>query len=380
MSVNKKTIMIFGGGELQTSLISTAKNMGLYTVVIDPNFDAVGKGIADIFYKVRGDDYQSTLDLANKYKISGVVTTATDKPLLMMARIASALNLPFPQYNSILNTIIKSKFKQILLNNNISCAKGVLINKNSDLRATIQVSKLNFPLITKPTDNSGSRGVIYCSDMEALLVSVKETFMETNSSSILLEEYIEGDEISVEAFVQNKIVHIIQITDKKTTDFPFNVEIEHTQPSKYKEEHSAVLLKLIQKIVDAVGLDNCGLHPELKFTNAGWKIIEMGPRLGGDYITSHLVPLSTGVNIEELMINISLGNEVYYTVENKSARIEFFSLKGGEVLEKYPHQIESPSSDIVKSCFDLKIGDTIPFISNSLDRYGFLIHQTNERI
>lgn len=379
MSSDKKAVMVFGAGELQKSIISTSKNMELYTIAIDPDPNAVGKDCADVFYQVAGGDYDKTLELAKKYNISGVVTSATDKPLLMMAKIAETLELPFPSISSVMNSIDKYKFKQTLQANNIPCAKGVLINIDSDLDAVIKHNGLVFPLITKPIDNAGSRGVIRCLSMDDLKESIHETFQETSSQTILLEEYLSGDEISIEAVVQDKKLHIIQITDKKTTDFPYNVEISHFQPSKYKAKCNSQLYDLLKKTVEVLGLDNCALHPELKLTKDGWKFIELGPRLGGDYITSDLVLLSTGVNIEELLINICIDRKIEYKIKDSSSEISFFNLESGKSLKALPTDITNTDPSIVKYKFDLKIGDIVPQIKNSLDRYGFVIYKKIKR-
>ena len=97
--MNKKSILIFGVGVLQESLIKRCKAKGLYTVGIDPNSDAQCKNLTDVFEVVAGNDFASTLAIAKKYEICGIVTAATDKPLVMMARIAKELNLPFFSFN-----------------------------------------------------------------------------------------------------------------------------------------------------------------------------------------------------------------------------------------------------------------------------------------
>lgn len=118
------SVLIFGGGPLQISLIINVKKMGYHAIVIDPDFNAVGSKVADLFIKVEGDDFDKTLNIAIENKIKGIVTTATDKPILMMCRIAKILNLPFPSYESCEILLNKTRFKQFLENNNMPFAKG----------------------------------------------------------------------------------------------------------------------------------------------------------------------------------------------------------------------------------------------------------------
>ena len=92
---NKKSVLIFGVGPLQKSIINRAKLMGLYTIGIDPVADAACKDEVDSFEIVGGQDYEGTMAVAKKYQIDAIVTAATDKPLVMMARVAKELSLPF---------------------------------------------------------------------------------------------------------------------------------------------------------------------------------------------------------------------------------------------------------------------------------------------
>jgi len=280
------SVLIFGGGPLQISLIINVKKMGYHAIVIDPDFNAVGSKVADLFIKVEGDDFDKTLNIAIENKIKGIVTTATDKPILMMCRIAKILNLPFPSYESCEILLNKTRFKQFLENNNMPFAKGYEFRSP---KKTIP-SNLAFPVIIKPVMNSGSRGVIKCDGILEFQNKIEETIKHCENKGYLIEEYIQGDEISVETLVQGNKIHIIQITDKIVSAPPYNVELGHIQPSRYEYLRPAIE-KLLQDIVDKLNLNNCALHPEMKVYNNRLTLIEIGPRLGGDFITSHLVPL-----------------------------------------------------------------------------------------
>ena len=110
-----QNILIFGGGPLQLSIIKRVKKLGLKSIVIDPDKNASGKIIADEFFTVSGDDFETTKQIAEKYRVKGIVTSATDKPILMMCRIAEALKLKFPSYSSCETLLDKAKFKSFLI-------------------------------------------------------------------------------------------------------------------------------------------------------------------------------------------------------------------------------------------------------------------------
>lgn len=362
--------MVFGGGPLQLSIIGQAKAMGYETIAIDPDQNAPARNEADNFYVVAGDDFEKTLKIARANQVNGIVTAATDKPILMMCLIAAELGLPFPSHESCETLLDKAKFKQFLNSNDLPHAKG------GEYKGQIDVTETNFsfPVITKPVTNSGSRGVIKCNDIISLQNAIIETLKHTKDDRFLIEEYIEGDEISVEALVQNNKVHVLQITDKIVTSPPYNVELGHVQPSKFsylKQE----IENLLQTVVEKTGLNDCALHPELKVKDNQLTIIEIGPRLGGDFITSHLVPLSTGVNMEGLLIQISLGIPILFTRENNASMVSYLNyIVEGRVLNLISEkEIKQVFPCVVNYESALKLNEIIQQITNSLNRYGQFI-------
>jgi biotin carboxylase len=326
----ENSILIFGGGDLQISIIKKAKILGYKTIVLDPNSNAPGKNYCDKFYDIAGDDYERTLEVAKFHKVVGVVTAATDHPILMMCRIAEALNLPFPTFNSCETLLNKGKFKDFLRDNNINHAKGSVYNFDE----IIDKSAINFPVILKPIKNSGSRGVLKCEKKENFERDITECKSFCSKGPFIIEEFISGDEISVEAFVINNKVQIVQITDKIITSPPYNVELGHIQPSKYDGKREGIE-NILQKIVDKLDLNNCVLHPEIKIDNGKLIIIEIGPRLGGDNITSLLVPLSTGIDMEALQINISTGKKIDLNFLHNHSLISFLDfLEDKKVIDE----------------------------------------------
>lgn len=376
--MNKDTLLVFGGGSLQVSLINNALELGYYVIVIDPDEKAIGKAIASKFVTVDGSDYEKTLQIAKDYRVKGIVTAATDKPLLMMARVAQEMGLSFPTYDSILNTIDKSRFKSILLKNALACAKGNKYTSDNVPKA----KNIEYPVIIKPTNNSGSRGVVFCDNSETFNGAVTEAFLESKGE-ILIEEYIEGDEISVEALVFDNDVHILQITDKVITKAPYNVEVSQMQPSKYHDSHFGIIQLYLQELIDVLGLNNCAIHPEFKINEGGVFLLEMGPRLGGDFITSHLVPLSTGINMETALIKIATRTQVdILRVKNKAAEVKYFNFSENFLVKNNldVSNFYKNYSKLVLLETTLRKGDRIKKITNSLNRYGHFISQDDNEV
>lgn len=377
--MDKKAILIFGVGPLQKSIIKLCKSKGLFTVGIDPAENAICKDLVDAFEIVGGQDFFKTLEVAKKYNVSGIITAATDKPLVMMARIAEILNLPFVSVDTAEWSTDKLMMKMKFQEYKIPCAKGFTFNNTEAL----PIPDFEYPVIVKPRDNSGSRGVIYCNNNLELNAAVKEALQYTHKGNVLVEEYIEGKEYSVESIHNNGKTHVIQITEKITTEFPYNVELGHIQPADLTENFQNVINSVIEDIAIALKLDNCGSHTELKINSNGVKIIETSPRLGGDFISSTLVPLSTGIIMEDILINISVGNKLAHNCFtpkfSKCSGIVYFVLPEGKIthvsdMEKIKH-IEG----LYSYNFDLRVGSVVNKITSSLDRYGYAIFQTKSR-
>lgn len=415
-----KAILIFGVGPLQQSIINRAKKMGLYTVGIDPCEDATCRGDVDAFEVVGGQDYEGTCAVVEKYGIDAIVTAATDKPLVMMARIAEKYGFPFYSVETAQWSTDKFQMKQRFELGDVPHARGVLLRASDISHLPLAVSNENesiangqqptascqkliangqelyLPVIVKPRDNSGSRGVKLCRTKEELEQSMAEALEYSKLDSVLVEEFIEGPEYSIEALHYNAIsplplafsdqqptansqqptAEVIQFTEKKTTEFPYNVELGHIQPANISEENKQKIREIVAKIGKALKFENCPSHTELKINERGIFVIETSPRLGGDYITSTLTPLSSGINMEDQLLHIALCENV----DTQSGRVEkasgvcFLNLPCGKVTAIDP-AINGVSTwqNVYSFATSLKVGDEIYPITSSLNRYGQFI-------
>ncbi len=374
--MDKKSVLVFGVGELQLSIINRANGKGLFTVGVDPCEDAYAKDACQAFEVVGGQDFEATLSVAKKYDVSAVVTAATDKTLVMMARVAKELNLPFYSVETAQWSTDKYQMKQRFIEGGVPCAQGRLIHNAAEAK------DLFFPVICKPRDNSGSRGVKLCRDVNELQECIDEALDNSKLDTVLVEEFIEGREFSIESLHYDGKSEVIQFTEKRTTEFPYNVELGHKQPANLTDDERQQIRDIISKIAVCMNFENCPSHTELKVNDRGVFVIETSPRLGGDYITSTLTPLSTGINLEDQLLHIALGEKVDTVTGrvDKASAVCFFSLPEGEVTAINPRINEIASWPNIHS-FELKlhVGDKVNQITSSLNRYGQFIVTGNSR-
>jgi len=367
----RRKILVFGCGELQESLISNAKLLGYYVIGLDIKNDIAAKNLCDRFFVIPGDDFNATCKLVEEFQIDGLITSATDRPLEMMAKISEKYSFVFPTLEAIKNTTNKHLLKNILIKNNIPTANATLLENISEIK---NINQFSYPLIVKPVDNSGSRGVIYCSDATSLIESLHKALYYSNVKKVLVEEYIGGEEYSIESLIFKNNVSVIQITKKETTAPPYNVELAHKQPAQLNPIIYNRILEVVKKMASALELNNCACHTETKVYNGIPYIIENGARLGGDYITSHLTPLSSGVNMEQQLLKICIGEPfVCPMIEQNYAYIKYFHFPEGIVEFDQDKLSEIIHPNLVKLEFKLSSGQRIPRITNSMDRYGFII-------
>ena len=285
-----------------------------------------------------------------------------------MARIAEKYSFPFYSVETAQWSTDKFQMKERFELGGVPHAQGKLISKAEEAEGLV------FPVIVKPRDNSGSRGVKLCRSKGELEASMNEALEVSKLDTVLVEEFIEGPEYSIEGLHHDGKSEVIQFTEKKTTEFPYNVELGHIQPANISKENQQKIREIVAKIGSALHFENCPSHTELKINERGIFVIETSPRLGGDYITSTLTPLSTGVNLEDELLKISLGvtvNPVPKAVQYSGVR--FFSFEEGSVIKHIPNsEFVKTWPHVVDFSFNLKEGEKVNRITSSLNRYGHL--------
>ena len=196
----------------------------------------------------------------------------------------------------------------------------------------------------------------------------------SRGAGLLIEEYMEGPEVSVEAFSVNGEAHIITITDKIVTDLPFFVELGHTEPSRLSKEQQDDIHRVALGAIKAIGMVNGPTHTEIKVTESGAKLVEIAARLGGDFITSRLVPLSTGVDMIDCSYDALFGKSVRYKSDlDRGAAIRFIQGTEGKLVSISGLDQVKSMDNVVEFEIYKSIGDYIRKPENSSDRIGHII-------
>lgn len=373
-----KKIMILGASILQLPAIEKAIEMGLEVIAVDMDPEAIGfcaKGVVkEVISTV---DTPSILEAARRHRIDGIMTLASDMPMQSVAVICNEMGLVGISEDTALKATNKAFMRDALKENHVPIPLYYRVRgKEAFVEAVCKVRAVGYRCIVKPADNSGSRGVDLLKDDSDLDVAYEYTFSNSRSGEIIVEEYMEGPEVSVETLALNGNVHIIQITDKLTTGAPYFVEMGHSQPSQLSEEMKDQIRQVTIAANKAIGILNGPSHTEIKITNDGPKIVELGARLGGDCITTHLVPLSTGVDMVECSIRIALGEKPQLNPRwNKGSAIRYLKTETGRVREIRGVKKAEAIPGVIQVTIVHGINEQIGEIKSSVDRVGFVIAQ-----
>lgn len=347
---------------MQIPIIKKVNELGYISVVADYDPSAPGFRCSNIKYVVSTLDYDGILDVATSEKVAGILTTS-DAPVCVVAKVAKQLGLHAMSEETA--EICTNKLKQRILfrDNNIGSPFFEIV----DTKAR-DVEFPSFPCIVKPVDSSASRGVTLVHKAEGLRASIDYAFEYSKSDNVLVEQFVEGREFSVETFTQDKKTTVVAITEKHLLDNGYFVENIHIEPADVTDFEAHLIKTEVMKAIEAVGLDNAPSHTEVKLWNGKVYIIEMACRLGGDYITSDLVPLSTGIDMSANLVKISVGDRID-VVQTKThcAAVQFINNFNYSVCKRY---VDSNNTHIMR--YEIApYSDTL--IRNSLDRLGYII-------
>lgn len=369
-----KKVLIIGASILQLPAIRKAKELGYYVGVADYNPSAIGIPYADEYFNVSTIDIEGVIEVAKKFQPDGIMTLATDMPMRAVAASCHELDLPGISPETALNATDKGEMIKAFEEHGVEHPWYFIALNQTDFDEI--KGRVTYPCIMKPTDNAGSRGVVLAHSLEELEKGYSYTVGESRNGGIIIEEYMEGSEVSVEVMVINSEPHILQVTDKITTGAPHFVEMGHTQPSRLGEDNVAAIKDLAVRAVKAVGIQNGPAHVEIMLTKEGPKMIELGARMGGDCITTHLVPLSTGIDMVRSTIESACGQETDIEPKcNKGSAIRYFKTQEGTINNISGIDEARTVSGVKEITFVKNVGDRVGSIDSSVDRVGFIIAQ-----
>ncbi len=372
-------LVIIGAGDFQNPLILKAKEKGYETHVFAWKGGAVGEETADYFYPVSITEKEKILEICREIRPAGVTSIGSDLAVATVNFLAERLGL---RGNGPENTRLstnKYEMRRAFAENGdpsvgyvlATWQEGNVVFPEGEAGANV-FAGLSFPVIVKPVDRSGSRGITLLSGPEGLEPAVETACGHSFLNQAVIEEFAEGEEFSVEYISYEKEHHFLALTRKFTTGAPHFIETGHVQPAGVSEETLKEVRRVVSHALDTLQVSYGPSHGEVKISPEGKvTIIEIGARMGGDCIGSDLVPLSTGYDFVGMTVDIACGKPLRM-IRNScraEARIRFvFSPEDLEELEA----VKKEGAEKV-----WRISPMEPFdghgVTDSSNRYGYMI-------
>ncbi|MCL1911367.1 MAG: alpha-hydroxy-acid oxidizing protein [Leptospirales bacterium] len=372
----KKTIMIIGGGLLQVPVIHTARKMGYNVIATDYNPDAIGLKDADVPIVMSTRDVEGSVRVAKKQNeltpISAVLTVGTDASMTVAA-VANALNLPGIKYEDAEAATNKIKMRVRFREHNVPSPDFIPVWSLKDAKKACKT--LHFPVVIKPSDNMGGRGVMRIDNNNEIADAFQFAKSASPSGELIIEENMEGPELSIDAIIYNGEITFTGIADRIIEHPPYFVETGHNMPSAMPDDVIKNACDVMKQGIKALGINIGAAKGDIKITKNGAMIGELAARLSGGFMSTYTFPLSSGVDLMKAAIEVALGHEP----GNLEPLVNRVSVERGIITKPgYVRKISGLEdalnvAGVAEIFLNVKVGDRVGAPKSNVEKAGHII-------
>ncbi len=371
--MRKKLLHILGAGPWQLPTVRLAKSLGHRVLVSDLYPDRPAYALADFHEVVDITDLESTLAVATRYRIDGILCDTTDIGVATAAYVAEQLGLPGMGYETALNFTNKGRMRQLTDRGGLVVPRYRLVNSADGVKDA--AAEVAYPLIVKPVDNQSGRGVSRLADGTNLEAAYQAARCFSRSGQVLIESCVEGSEIIVDGFVVNGHPHILGMARKipylDTVTVSSRIHYPGGPPgSDFDRIQSATC-----RTVTALGLLNGVFHAEFILHAHEVVPIDITARGGGVMIYSHVIPHISGVNANREMIQWAIGESIAINPRpiRRAANIEFIRMPPGRISEIIGNDAAGAVPGVAAIHFNLEIGEQVGALEHKDCRPGYVV-------
>ncbi len=298
-------LLVLGAGPAQIGLLQAAQERGLYTIAVDRDPSAPGFRFATRRAIVSTEDELNVERLADAERVDGLVSPGSDWPVAVAARVAERLALPHPisPQTAVLAT---SKLRQRERFAELGVPQPAYAICRSGADALAASAGIGFPCVVKAPDRQGQKGMTLVREPEALAEAVEQAIGASRSAMSLVEELVDGPEVTVNAFLTAGRFTVLTVTDREVAEPPaFGVALAHTWPSAHAEHAAAVA----ERAAAALGIEDGPVYVQLRIGPDGPQVVELAARIGGGH-DAELCRAALGVDLNGLAIEAALGRAI----------------------------------------------------------------------
>ena len=371
MGKKQKSALVLAGGLPQIKLIQELKKRGYYVFLADYFANPIAKSWADKFYQKSTLDVDAIRNIAIDEQVDLIITCCTDQALEVVSKLSQELNLPC-YVNAEIGLAVTNKryMKEKFINNGIPTANFYIVKDIKDIK------EMKYPVVVKPVDCNSSKGVVKVTSVDEIKKAVNVALDYSRTRTAIIEEYINGIEVSVDLFVCEKRAKILcySVSDKIQSDNKFVI-----YRGRYPASISKTVLEKIenasQNIVNAFDLDNCPMLIQILVDNEDIYVIEFSARTGG-CVKYHMIELASGVDVIKATVDAFEGKKVCLHPEFSDKFIvdEFIYCKEGSFSEIEGVQ-ECLTAGLLENIYILKSsGETFNKVESSGDRVAAMTY------
>jgi len=369
-------ILILGGGTMQLPAIKSANEMGWITIVADGNAGVPGREISTYFENIDLKDTEGIIRAALEYKkkigLNGVFTAGTDFSELV-ARVADAADLPGITVESAIKASNKFEMRQAFKKSGVNSPGFISVKSLADVNCkNLESEKIIFPVVVKPVDNMGSRGIKKVENCNQLGNAVTEALRYSRSGRVIIEEYLDGPEFSIDAIIYKGEITVCGIADRHIYYPPYFIEMGHTIPSNLDKLQYLEVISTFKSAVHALGITEGTAKGDIKYSRGRAYVGELAARLSGGYMSGWTYPYSSGVELTKEALKIAVGQDpgnLKPIGSRTSAERAFISIPG---KIKHVYGLEEIKSDknIKNTFLRVSPGENIQFPENNVEKAG----------
>ena len=370
--------MILGAGEGQLPLIHRAKDAGWYTIVVSPSGNYPGFEMADECCYADISDKEALLAIAQQHQVTAIATDQTDVSVPALQYVAETLHLPHICCKDIYCFQLKSLMRQVCSDAGLPTIPYAVVDSLDNAKQFMSHYD-PAPMIIKPVDSQGSRGVQRVDTISELISAWPETIQYSRSKQVIIEQFIEGQEIEVDTVIQDGEIKAVLIGDV------FNFDLENTfsgyerkYPTSFTISMQNYIRNINRRTLQALGMRTGWTHGEYIVTKDGEVyLIEVGARGGGNYIGSHIVRTMLGVGTDEMAFCTAIGDNSFYDkigLRNAFCAYKCFFLPAGTItkIDIETEYIEQPYV-IAHNLWELSEGKIILSNTDKTTRYTVVL-------
>ncbi|MEJ2664573.1 MAG: ATP-grasp domain-containing protein [Spirochaetia bacterium] len=379
---DEKTIAILGGGIMQLPSLRIARELGWRVILIDGSSKVPGREYADFFEHIDLKHKEEITGVLERYArengLDGVFTAGTDFST-SVAYAAERLGLPGIPYEVALDATDKGRMREVFKANHVPSPDFRCIT--AETRLAELEGELRFPVVVKPADNMGARGVVKAESPDQLRQAVSRGFMYSRSHKVIIEEYVEGPEFSLDAIVYKGEITVCGVADRDIRFPPYFVEMGHTMPTAYNRATVSAVEKVFCQGIKALGITNGAAKGDIKLSGQGPVVGEIAARLSGGYMSGWTFPYAYGVRVTEAAMRIAVGLPPFSLEPNYhcvSAERAFISIPG-EIRAIYGTDEAGNLPGVMDLFLRVAPGSKVCFPRNNVEKCGNIISKAGDR-